>query len=93
MRFKELSITPKSLENLLTRTPEGVMSKKLIGQRTIAYIILLWMVVLDLRMEMLSRKYLIIDSTNKVATNRHMTNQYYFMLPLNIFEFPSDMFP
>ena len=31
-----LSITPKSLENLLVSIPEGVLSKKLPGLRTIA---------------------------------------------------------
>lgn len=35
-----LSMIPKSVENLLTRTPEGVESKKWPGLRMIDYIIL-----------------------------------------------------
>ena len=37
-RIRILSITPRSLENLLASTPEGVQSKKLPGLRTIASI-------------------------------------------------------
>ena len=44
-----LSIIPISFENLLTRVPEGVVSKNLPGQRTIDWIIFKWFASLALR--------------------------------------------
>ena len=38
-----LSKMPKSFENLLMRTPEGVISKKWPGLRTIPFTMLSWM--------------------------------------------------
>lgn len=35
---RALSMTPRSFENLFTKRPEGVSSKKLAGLRTIAFI-------------------------------------------------------
>jgi len=37
-----LSIMPRSVENLLTRMPEGVVSKNLPGHLTIDYIMFSW---------------------------------------------------
>jgi hypothetical protein len=57
-----LSITPKSFENLFTRIPEGVESKKLPGLRTMASIIFSWMLVLAISSDMLSVKYLAVST-------------------------------
>ena len=46
---RELSRTPRSFENLLIRTPEGVASKKLQGLLTIPFTIFSWIFLFELR--------------------------------------------
>ena len=50
-------MVPRSLDSRLMIIPEGVESKKLQGLRTRVVIIISWALLLELTMQMLTRKY------------------------------------
>ena len=64
-----LSMIPRSFENLLTKIPEGVVSKKLPGHLTIDSIIFSCTIQLEFRRTKLRQQYLITRTMKKTTTN------------------------